>query len=253
MTRPLAAVRADLARIRPLREMFLADAAFQVRYHAYHERGWTDSYVLTLGDADIGYGSVKGREIADRDTVFEFFVLPAFEHSATRLFGDLLAACGATHIEAQTNDALMAAMLFEFGRQIRADVMLFTACLRTHHVVPGAVFRTRRDGDAVFAHTTEPVGNFVVERDGEIAGTGGFLLHYNEPFADVFMEVAEPHRRQGIGSFIVQEIVKQCYLHGRIPSARCHIGNVASRATLAKAGMRRCGFLLVADAVRTAA
>ena len=245
-------MRADLARIRPLRERFLADAAFQVRYHAHHERGWTDSYVLTAGDTDIGYGSVKGRDIADRDTVFEFLVLPPFEGSASSLFGDLLTASGVTHIEAQTNDPLMAAMLFEFGHDIRADVMLFDACVRTSHVVPGTVFRRRREGDAVFAHTTEPVGDYVVERDGEIAGTGGFLLHYNEPFADVFMEVAEPHRRQGIGSFLVQEIVKQCYLHGRIPAARCHIRNVASRATLAKAGMRRCGFLLMADAVRTA-
>ena len=112
-------MRADLARIRPLRERFLADAAFQVRYHAHHERGWTDSYVLTAGDTDIGYGSVKGRDIADRDTVFEFLVLPPFEGSASSLFGDLLTASGVTHIEAQTNDPLMAAMLFEFGHMSR--------------------------------------------------------------------------------------------------------------------------------------
>jgi hypothetical protein len=101
MTRPLAAVRTDLARIRPLRERFLAGAAFQVRHHAHHEHGWTDSYGLTTGDA-------------------------------------------------------------------------------------------------------------------------------------------------------VQEIQKQCCLHGRIPAARCHIRNVASGATLAKAGMRRCGFLLMADVVTIA-
>jgi hypothetical protein len=43
-TRP-ALVRADLARIQPLRGLFLHEAGFQVRYHACHERGWTDSYV----------------------------------------------------------------------------------------------------------------------------------------------------------------------------------------------------------------
>lgn len=62
----------DLTRIQALRALFLQEANFQVRYNACHERGWTDSYLLTSGDLEIGYGSVKGQEPADRDTVFEF-------------------------------------------------------------------------------------------------------------------------------------------------------------------------------------
>jgi GNAT superfamily N-acetyltransferase len=248
-TKP-ALVRADLARIQPLRALFLHEARFQVRYHACHERGWTDSYVFTSGGIDVGYGSVKGREVADRDTAFEFFVIPPFRRQASTMFRELLAASSVTHIEAQTNDPLMSAMLFEFARNISADVMLFEAHLTTSHVVPGAIVRPRRDRDPVFAHMDEPVGDFVVERDGEIAATGGFLLHYNKPFADVFMEVAEPHRRQGVGSLLVQEISRQCYLAGRVPAARCSVQNLASRATLTKAGLRTCGFLLMGEALK---
>ena len=243
----LAAERTDLRRIQQLRSLFLQEANFQVRYNACHERGWTDSYLLTVNGIEVGYGSVKGREIRDRDTVFEFFVVPPFRGGASPLFKELLSMSKASYIEAQTNDRLMSAMLFEFARNICADVMLFEPHGTTSHLIAGATFRRRSDRDRVFEHTSEPPGDFVVELGGEIAASGGFLLHYNEPFADVYMEVAEPHRRKKIGSFLVQEIIKECYRAGRVPAARTSIDNLASRATLARAGMRTCGFVAIGD------
>ena len=114
----------------------------------------------------------------------------------------------------------------------------------TDLVVPGAVVRRRRDDDRIFEHTGEPVGDYVVEVSGEIVGTGGFLLHYNFPFADLYMEVREDCRRKGFGSFLLQELKKECYLSGRVPAARCSVQNAASRAALLKAGLRVCGFML---------
>ena len=75
-------------------------------------------------------------------------------------------------------------------------------------------------------------------------------VHYNKPFADVFMEVAEPHRRQGVGCLLVQEISRECYLAGRVPATRCNVQNLASTATPTKAGMRTCGFLLTGKALK---
>lgn len=89
------------------------------------------------------------------------------------------------------------------------------------------------------------MGDYVVELEGQVVATGGFLLHYNFPFADVYMEVEKDHHRTGVGSFLVQEIIKQCYLAGRVPAARCDLRNTASRATLTKAGMKECGFILI--------
>jgi GNAT superfamily N-acetyltransferase len=58
------------------------------------------------------------------------------------------------------------------------------------------------------------------------------------------MEVAEPFRRRGLGSLLVQELKRTCYEMGRIPAARCSADNLASRATLQKAGLVPCGRLL---------
>lgn len=241
------AVKTGLARIQTLRALFLQEANFQVRYHACHERGWTDSYLLTGDDVEIGYGSIKGREIADRDTVFEFYVIPPLRKHASRLFRALLDASRAERIECQSNDLLLSAMSFEFAHHIQADTMLFEAHAATGLVCPGAIFRSRRIGDAIFEHRAEPEGDYVVDMHGDIVATGGFLLHYNHPFADVYMEVEASHRQRGVGSFLVQEIVKQCYAAGRVPAARCGLHNTASRATLTKAGLRPCGFMLAGD------
>src|SRR3989442_1200905 len=78
------------------------------------------------------------------------------------LFRELLAASGVTYIECQSNDRLLSSMLYEFARDIRADVVLFEDHAVTEHVVPDAVIRPRRNGDRVFEHKVEPVGDYVV-------------------------------------------------------------------------------------------
>jgi GNAT superfamily N-acetyltransferase len=241
--------KVELARILPLRAQHLQEANFQIRYNACHERGWTDSYLLTADGADVGYGSIKGDDAAGRDTVFEFYVIPPLRRQASRLFEKLLSASRAPRIECQSNDALITAMLFEFGADVIADVVLFEHRLSTGLQFPGATFRRAKAGDAIFTHGAEPPGDYVLELDGRIVATGGFLTHYNPPFADLFMEVDQGHRRRGAGSYLLQEVIRECYLAGRVPAARCKLANQASRATLTKAGMRECGFMLKASRV----
>ncbi|MBX2966728.1 MAG: hypothetical protein KF845_11310 [Cyclobacteriaceae bacterium] len=59
------------------------------------------------------------------------------------------------------------------------------------------------------------------------------------------MEVKEDCRQKGFGSFLIQELKKQCYLAGRVPAARTGIDNVASRVTLIKASLKIAGFMLL--------
>jgi GNAT superfamily N-acetyltransferase len=110
--------------------------------------------------------------------------------------------------------------------------------------------RPRRDDDRIFEHTVEPVGDYVLEIEGEIVATAGFMLHYNMPFADLYMEVKKDRRRRGYGSFILQEVKKACYLAGRVPAARTGLDNTASRETLQKAGMRVSAFMLLGRVTR---
>ena len=81
--------------------------------------------------------------------------------------------------------------------------------------------------------------------NGTIAGTGGILFHYNRPYGDIYMAIAEPFRRRGLGAFLVQELKAICYQQGIIPAARCRATNVASRSTLQKAGFVPCGSLIL--------
>lgn len=242
-----AAIQTGLESIQALRGLYLQSTNFQIRYNACHERGWTDSYLLTIDDVQVGYGSVMGRERADRDTVFEFFVIPSFVNAASVLFREILAASGAAYIECQSNDLLFSALLFEFARKISAEVVLFEDHHVTRHTVPGALVRHRREDDRIFEHTVEPVGDYVLAVGGEIVATGGFMLHYNVPFADLYMEVREDCRRRGLATLLLQELKKECYLAGRVPAARCNLRNLASRGALTKAGLEVCGFMLTGE------
>jgi GNAT superfamily N-acetyltransferase len=240
----LQAHKTDLKTILPLRNLFLQETNFQIRYNACHERGWTDSYLLMIDETAVGYGSIKGQEITDRDSIVEFYVIPSFRKFSRALFARLIAASNVKFIECQSNDVLLTAMLYEFAQDINADVVLFEDHTVNEHVIPEVVFRPRRVNDAIFEHKVVPVGEYVIESHGEVVATGGFMLHYNMPFADLYMEVHEPFRKRGLGSFILQELKKACYLAGRVPAARCNISNLASRAALLKAGLRVCGFML---------
>jgi GNAT superfamily N-acetyltransferase len=164
------------------------------------------------------------------------------------LFQALLRTSKVKRMECQSNDPLSNAMLFEFAAGIRSDVLLFADDVVTSLANPRkALFRPVVEGEPVFDHKSEPVGAFGLELDGQLVATGGFLTHYNRPFADLYMEVRKDCRRQGFGSLLLQEVKRECYRAGRVPAARTSIGNHASRATLARAGMRVAGFLLAGD------
>lgn len=240
----IKAVKSNVEAIAALRRLFLLEANCQIRYHACHERGWSDSYLLVYDGHHVGYGAVNGQALDDRDTIFEFYVLPDWRHVMAPLFLELLDAARPSHIECQSNEPLLTAMLYEFAHDINADVMLFEDGASTHYSTPGVTFRRRREGEAVFEHHAEPVGDYVLERKNEVVATGGYLLHYNEPFADLYMEVGTASRGTGLGSYLLQELKRAAYLAGHVPAARCNIANKASQASLIKAGMRRCGFML---------
>jgi GNAT superfamily N-acetyltransferase len=242
----ITATRVPLDNILFLRALFLNEINAQVRYNACHERGWSDSYIIKDQDQIIGYGSVKGNENREaRDTVFEFYIIPTFRHLTTRAFNVLLNSSRGVYIECQSNDSLLTSMLHQFAQNINAPVVLFEDHIATQLAPGEVIFRVRAQEDHIFEHHTEPVGNWVLEKNKDVVATGGFLLHYNFPYADLFMEVEENHRKQGLGSYLVQELKKQCYLSGRVPAARCNAENTASRACLEKAGFLIAGYLLL--------
>ena len=241
----LKIIKTGLNEILPLRALFLQENNFQVRYDACHARGWTDEYLFFVNDVAVGYGSVKGKDdLKDRNAIFEFYLAPAFRNRTSVVFGEFIGASTAAYIECQTNDLILAGMMYEFGRNISSDVILFKSGPTTYRRVDDVTFRKKLETDRLFDHQHEPEGDYVLEKNGEIIASGGFLLHYNKPFADLYMEVQPQHRQKGYGSFLIQEIKKVCYLAGRVPAARCGIDNKASKSTLLKGGMEVAGYML---------
>lgn len=215
------AVRADGQTIAPLRRLFLAERPFQIRYEACHSCGWADYYLLKRDDTILGYGAIKGQEIAGRDTIFEFFVLPAFRGHGAAAFAALIAAARPGWIECQSNDVLLFTMLGSFGHDIMAQAILFEAAMPASLQMPDVTFRRRGESELVFVHRGEAEGGWVLEQQGEIVATGDFLTHYNAPFVDLHMEVVSTRRRRGLGAFLVQELIAECRRQGLTPAARC--------------------------------
>ncbi|MCB0375694.1 MAG: GNAT family N-acetyltransferase, partial [Sinomicrobium sp.] len=218
---------------------------------ACHERHWADPYLLVLDGIEVGYGAVKGKDaLKDRDAVFECYILPAYRKWSSELFAALIQISGARYIECQTNDAFLTALLYEFARNVYSDTVLFAESMTTTFLQPGVLFRRRKEDDDVFGKSRDDAGQYVLEKKGEIVADGGFLTHYNLPFADLYMEVKPECRERGLGTFMLQEVKKECYRAGRVPAARCNMNNRASKATLIKAGFRVCGFMLCGEVKR---
>jgi len=104
--------------------------------------------------------------------------------------------------------------------------------------VTGATLRCVTPPDAIRTAIEERQGGgeWVVEIDGAVVARGGMLFHYNRPYSDIYMNVDEPFRRRGIGTYLVQELKRLCYELGAIPSARCSTTNEPSRRALQRAG-----------------
>lgn len=167
-------------------------------------------------------------------TVFEFDVEEKQRSRFFEAFDALRAASEADAIEAQTNDVLLTAMLHTWARDVASEKVIFEDRLTTTYRVPGAEL-----------HKREPDGDWMLlEVGGEVAATGGILYHYNRPYGDIWMEVAEAFRGRGFGTYLVQELKRICRDGGSVPCGRCNAGDVASRRTLQKARFVLCTHLL---------
>ena len=160
----LSATKTSLQEILPLRNLFLQENNFQIRYNAQHERGWSDSYAITHDDEKIGYGSVAGKDnIPDRDSIFEFYIIPFFRKFASPAFLQLIHASKASYITCQSNDLLLSSLMFEFAQNINADTVLLQEGFTSSICIHNLIFRKRRSDDVAFEHKAEPVGDYVLE------------------------------------------------------------------------------------------
>lgn len=239
-------IKIGLDAIKDFRVLFLQENHFQFVHDKCHLYGWADTWMIELDGQAVGYGSVWGTDRReDRDTLFEFYLLPPARSFASPIFKELLRATDVHFIDCQTNDPLLSTMTFQFTQDILTEAVLFKDHFQSTLPLNGAVFSREAESDE-----GPNAGGYILSLQGQIVASGGFLMNYNMPYADIYMDVKEHARRQGFGSLIVQELKKEVYRRRRIPAARCNPGNHASKATLQKAGFAVCGAWLKGKVIK---
>lgn len=242
----LSVSKAPLKDLGTLRSEFLAGNNIEFCLDKAHLYGWADTYLIRVDDQLAGYGSVWGKDQReDRDSIFEFYLKEDWRGRATEIFAEFITVSGAAYIESQSNDKFLAPMLFEFTNGIFAESILFEESFQSTFSIPGA--------DLVRKGVDDPKNRdqqFDLKFKDEVVATGGLMLNYNFPYADIYYGVEEQHRRKGFGTLIVQELKKEAYKLGRVPAARCGVDNTVSKRTMMKAGLKICGWRLVGRITR---
>jgi GNAT superfamily N-acetyltransferase len=236
-------------KILPLRTRFREEMNCQIVKDSIHRRdGWTLSYLLEVGGTKAGFGSVAiAGPWKDKPTIIEFYLLPEYRVRAFDFFEVLLASSPALFFEAQSNDLMLTMMALTYGHDIVTESIVFHDQLATTHGAGGAMLRSLTAAEEVCAciERRQGGGEWVLELDGNQVAKGGILFHYNRPYGDIYMDVNEQFRQRGLGSYLVQELKRECYNFGAVPCARCNPTNVASRRTLQRAGFVPFAHILV--------
>jgi GNAT superfamily N-acetyltransferase len=227
-------------------ELYRAEANCQLIRDSHWARGFLRCYAVDADGRRAGHGAVAERY--DKGRVLEFYAFPEFRATASPMFAEFLKVSEPTHIEAQSNVPMMLGMVKEFGSDVIVERFLFAEGVSTQLTCPanGVFRRLKAEAELpLFNGGAEPPGDWVIEAEGKVVATGGYLTHYNPPYADLYMEVEESQRRKGFGSYLIQELKRVCNEAGYRAAARCNCENVASRKTLERGGMKVCGEVLV--------
>jgi GNAT superfamily N-acetyltransferase len=247
----IEAKRVQAQEIDALRQAYRAEAQCQIIYDSFLPRWLADAYALSTDGKVVGYGALANRFYPRH--IVEFYLDPEYRIDALEIFRELLLVTRATHVRAQTNIALSTRMLFDTTKNIAAEKVLFSDGPKPAHIPApdGMKFRHITEAEAeAFSKNQEVLTEWVLEGKDGIVGTGGYLTHYNPPYADIFMAVGDAGRKRGFGSYIVQELCRTVREAGKIPAARCDPVVTGSRRALERGGLVVCGHLAYGEVVR---
>jgi len=224
----------------PFRERYREEMNCQIVHDSIHRRqGWTLTYLLELNGVAVGFGSIAiAGPWKDKPTVFEFYIDPLQRCRGFDLFEAFLAEAKPQFMEVQSNDTLLAVMLHTYAHDVVTERIVFHDKITTTLPSGGAKLQCITPLEDIRTQMEQRQGGpeWQVELRAEVVGKGGILFHYNRPYGDIYMEINEPFRKHGLGSWLVQELKREAYKLSAVPCARCNPTNIPSRRTLQKAG-----------------
>ena len=246
---PISIRQVKLKAIAAMREAYRAEQDCQVVHDSIHSRrGWTREFAIAEGDRVVAYASLAvDGPWCNKPTLYELYVMPDRRSRAFALFEAFLEETRPVAFEVQSNDLLLTTLVVTFARELATEKVVFRDHETTSHTIPGATLRCLTSAADIRKAMVERAGGgeWALDVAETVVGKGGILFHYNPPYGDIYMDVDEPHRRRGYGSYLVQELKRVCRELGGVPAARCDPTNTASRRTLQRAGLVPYAHILI--------
>jgi GNAT superfamily N-acetyltransferase len=239
------AIEATRQAVTGLRNELRAEAGCQITQDSLLDRrGWTVPHLLRLDAATVGYAVIAiAGPWSGRRTLYHFYLRPAHRAWLSPLLEVFLAASRADSFEIQTNLPVMPEVISALGGKAETEAVIFGEAASTSLPSQGATLRrltSERDVACFIKERTDSC-DWKLELNGTEIGDGSLLFHYNPPYADIAMSIAEPFRRRGFGAYLVQELRREAHALGAIPAARSNRDNLPSHRTLQKAGFTKIG------------
>jgi hypothetical protein len=183
---PAQAKPSSNAEVPPFRQRYREEMNCQIVHDSIHRRaGWTVTYSLEVGGDAVGFGSIAiGGPWTGKPTLFEFYDSPKHRLREFDLFESLLAAGGAREMEIQSTDTLLAVMLHTYASDFVSEKIVFHDKMNTALPPGGATIRCVTPDEEIKRQIEQRQGGpeCVLEVEGQEAGKGGILFHYNRPY-----------------------------------------------------------------------
>ena len=258
--------------ILPIREHYLHELQDFAVYEDIFFDKTCEFYQVKVEDYPVGYG-VLLREGSGFGTVREFYLLPSHRLITNDVFRAFIELFKAKHLSVRTNDRYLLSIFYEFCSNPSVFSAQFQHIIPTHFSFPNLTFRpaTIDDKDSLHALFTKPESDpfhwtdenttehyikdesfWILEDGSHLLGVGVmYRTEYQPQYMDIGMVVPSEHRRNGYGTYLVQEITKICKTRNLVPSAGCIADNLPSRKTLEKAGYYAYDRYLLGDLMLT--
>lgn len=210
-------------------------------------------YAIKVGDTAVGYGCVN-----DQKQLIHFYLAPEYSFKGPAIFGEFIQELQLKQGIVGTHNPTYLSIALHFVKDLKVHTYLFSPLLEARinekegtltecqaedlerivdfcHESIGApkVWLTRYIGGLI-----EKREIFMLEHVGQIIGTCEVRQSGNAAdFADIGMIVSPDFRRQGYGTYLLDQAKTIAYERGKTPICSCEKDNVGSLRSI-----HNCGF-----------
>ncbi len=91
---------------------------------------------------------------------------------------------------------MLASLLFEHAKNIHAEAILFEDDFQTTFTIDGVILEKKSKE----ADSHRDAREYILKQNEEAVASGGLMLNYNLPYADLYYEVNENHRGKDLAA-----------------------------------------------------